>query len=161
MIKAGGLYVLGTERHESRRIDNQLRGRSGRQGDPGESRFYLSLGDELMRRFNGAALESLLTRLNLPDDVPIEAKMVTRAIKSAQTQVEQQNFEVRKNVLKYDEVMNQQRKVIYAERRRILEGENLQQQVKDMLTDVITATLTVRPSKATPRTGTSTRCGRR
>src|SRR6201999_2250989 len=139
VIEAGGLYVLGTERHESRRIDNQLRGRSGRQGDPGESRFYLSLGDELMRRFNGAALESLLTRLNLPDDVPIEAKMVTRAIKSAQTQVEQQNFEVRKNVLKYDEVMNQQRKVIYAERRRILEGENLQQQAHDMLVAVITA----------------------
>src|SRR6201988_3669041 len=139
VIEAGGLYVLGTERHESRRIDNQLRGRSGRQGDPGESRFYLSLGDELMRRFNGAALESLLTRLNLPDDVPIEAKMVTRAIKSAQTQVEQQNFEVRKNVLKYDEVMNQQRKVIYEERRRILEGENLQQQAHDMLVDVITA----------------------
>jgi preprotein translocase subunit SecA len=139
VIEAGGLYVLGTERHESRRIDNQLRGRSGRQGDPGESRFYLSLGDELMRRFNGAALESLLTRLNLPDDVPIEAKMVTRAIKSAQTQVEQQNFEVRKNVLKYDEVMNQQRKVIYEERRRILEGENLQQQAHDMLVDVIAA----------------------
>jgi preprotein translocase subunit SecA len=139
VIEAGGLYVLGTERHESRRIDNQLRGRSGRQGDPGESRFYLSLGDELMRRFNGAALESLLTRLNLPDDVPIEAKMVTRAIKSAQTQVEQQNFEVRKNVLKYDEVMNQQRKVIYAERRRILEGEDLQKQATDMLKDVITA----------------------
>ncbi len=139
VIEAGGLYVLGTERHESRRIDNQLRGRSGRQGDPGESRFYLSLGDELMRRFNGAALESLLTRLNLPDDVPIEAKMVTRAIKSAQTQVEQQNFEVRKNVLKYDEVMNQQRKVIYAERRRILEGENLQQQAHEMLVAVITA----------------------
>ena len=111
MRDAGGLYVLGTERHESRRIDNQLRGRSGRQGDPGESRFYLSLGDELMRRFNGATLESMMTRLNLPDDVPIEAKMVTRAIKSAQTQVEQQNFEIRKNVLKYDEVMNQQRKV--------------------------------------------------
>jgi preprotein translocase subunit SecA len=139
VIEAGGLYVLGTERHESRRIDNQLRGRSGRQGDPGESRFYLSLGDELMRRFNGAALETLLTRLNLPDDVPIEAGMVTRAIKSAQTQVEQQNFEVRKNVLKYDEVMNQQRKVIYAERRRILEGENLQEQAHDMLVDVITA----------------------
>jgi preprotein translocase subunit SecA len=139
VIESGGLYVLGTERHESRRIDNQLRGRSGRQGDPGESRFYLSLGDELMRRFNGAALETLLTRLNLPDDVPIEAKMVTRAIKSAQTQVEQQNFEVRKNVLKYDEVMNQQRKVIYAERRRILEGENLQQQAHDMLVDVVTA----------------------
>ncbi|ART71519.1 preprotein translocase subunit SecA [Mycobacterium dioxanotrophicus] len=139
VVAAGGLYVLGTERHESRRIDNQLRGRSGRQGDPGESRFYLSLGDELMRRFNGATLESLLTRLNLPDDVPIEAKMVTRAIKSAQTQVEQQNFEVRKNVLKYDEVMNQQRKVIYEERRMILEGENLQKQAHDMLVDVITA----------------------
>ncbi|MBV8347210.1 MAG: preprotein translocase subunit SecA, partial [Mycolicibacterium sp.] len=139
VIEAGGLYVLGTERHESRRIDNQLRGRSGRQGDPGESRFYLSLGDELMRRFNGATLESLLTRLNLPDDVPIEAKMVTRAIKSAQTQVEQQNFEVRKNVLKYDEVMNQQRKVVYAERRRILEGENLKEQALEMVRDVITA----------------------
>ncbi|MFE3055693.1 preprotein translocase subunit SecA [Nocardia sp. NPDC059239] len=136
---AGGLYVLGTERHESRRIDNQLRGRSGRQGDPGESRFYLSLGDELMRRFNGAALESIMTRLNLPDDVPIEAKMVSRAIKSAQTQVEQQNFEIRKNVLKYDEVMNQQRKVIYAERARILEGEDMEGQVQEMITDVITA----------------------
>jgi preprotein translocase subunit SecA len=139
VIEAGGLYVLGTERHESRRIDNQLRGRSGRQGDPGESRFYLSLADELMRRFNGATLEALLTRLNLPDDVPIEAKMVTRAIKSAQTQVEQQNFEIRKYVLKYDEVMNQQRKVIYAERHRILEGENLKDQAHDMLVDVITA----------------------
>ena len=137
--EVGGLYVLGTERHESRRIDNQLRGRSGRQGDPGESRFYLSLGDELMRRFNGATLEALLTRLNLPDDVPIEAKMVTRAIKSAQTQVEQQNFEIRKNVLKYDEVMNQQRKVIYEERRLILEGEDLKSQAHDMLVDVVTA----------------------
>ncbi|TEA08086.1 preprotein translocase subunit SecA [Mycobacteroides salmoniphilum] len=137
--EAGGLYVLGTERHESRRIDNQLRGRSGRQGDPGESRFYLSLGDELMRRFNGAALETILTRMNVPDDVPIEAKMVTSAIKSAQTQVEQQNFEVRKNVLKYDEVMNLQRKVIYAERRRILDGENLQPQIEEMITDTIAA----------------------
>ncbi|MCW1959142.1 MAG: preprotein translocase subunit SecA, partial [Mycobacterium sp.] len=137
--EVGGLYVLGTERHETRRIDNQLRGRSGRQGDPGESRFYLSLGDELMRRFNGATLEALLTRLNLPDDVPIEAKMVTRAIKSAQTQVEQQNFEIRKNVLKYDEVMNQQRKVIYAERRRILDGEDMEGQAHEMLVDVITA----------------------
>ncbi|MDI9918914.1 preprotein translocase subunit SecA [Rhodococcus sp. IEGM 1379] len=136
---AGGLYVLGTERHESRRIDNQLRGRSGRQGDPGESRFYLSLGDELMRRFNGSALESIMTRLNLPDDVPIEAKMVSKAIKSAQTQVEQQNFEIRKNVLKYDEVMNQQRTVIYKERRQILEGEDMEGQVEQMITDVITA----------------------
>ncbi|WP_433732289.1 preprotein translocase subunit SecA [Nocardia sp. CA-129566] len=136
---AGGLYVLGTERHESRRIDNQLRGRSGRQGDPGESRFYLSLGDELMRRFNGAALEAIMTRLNLPDDVPIEAKMVSKAIKSAQTQVEQQNFEIRKNVLKYDEVMNQQRTVIYGERNRILRGEDMEGQVQEMITDVITA----------------------
>ncbi|WP_280457545.1 preprotein translocase subunit SecA [Nocardia carnea] len=137
--EAGGLYVLGTERHDSRRIDNQLRGRAGRQGDPGESRFYLSLGDELMRRFNGAALESIMTRLNLPDDVPIEAKMVSKAIKSAQTQVEQQNFEIRKNVLKYDEVMNQQRTVIYSERNRILRGEDMEGQVQSMITDVITA----------------------
>ncbi|SIS15751.1 protein translocase subunit secA [Williamsia sterculiae] len=137
--EAGGLYVLGTERHESRRIDDQLRGRSGRQGDPGESRFYLSLGDELMRRFNGAALESIMNRVNLPDDVPIEAKMVTKAIRSAQTQVEQQNFEVRKNVLKYDEVMNQQRKVIYAERRTILEGEDHGAEVRRMIDDVIAA----------------------
>ncbi|MGW4092512.1 preprotein translocase subunit SecA [Nocardia sp. NPDC004750] len=137
--EAGGLYVLGTERHESRRIDNQLRGRSGRQGDPGESRFYLSLGDELMRRFNGAALEAIMTRLNLPDDVPIEAKMVSKAIKSAQTQVEQQNFEIRKNVLKYDEVMNQQRTVIYGERDRILRGEDMEGQVQSMITDVVSA----------------------
>lgn len=139
VIEAGGLYVLGTERHESRRIDNQLRGRSGRQGDPGESRFYLSLGDELMRRFNAAALDAIMTRFNLPDDVPIEAKMVTRAIRSAQTQVEEQNFEIRKNVLKYDEVMNEQRKVIYAERREILEGENHREQILQMVADVVGA----------------------
>ncbi|MBB5955179.1 preprotein translocase subunit SecA [Saccharothrix tamanrassetensis] len=135
--EAGGLYVLGTERHESRRIDNQLRGRSGRQGDPGESRFYLSLKDELMRRFNAAMVETVMTRLKVPDDVPIEHKMVTRAIRSAQTQVEQQNFEIRKNVLKYDEVMNEQRKVIYAERRRVLDGEDLREQVEHMITGVV------------------------
>uniref|UniRef100_UPI00037ED839 preprotein translocase subunit SecA n=1 Tax=Saccharomonospora saliphila TaxID=369829 RepID=UPI00037ED839 len=139
VIEAGGLYVLGTERHESRRIDNQLRGRSGRQGDPGESRFYLSLGDDLMRRFNAAMVERVMTTMRLPDDVPIEHKMVSRAIKSAQTQVEQQNMEIRKNVLKYDEVLNQQRKVIYAERRRVLEGENLREQVEHMLGDVVAA----------------------
>jgi preprotein translocase subunit SecA len=139
VIAAGGLYVLGTERHEARRIDNQLRGRSGRQGDPGESRFYLSLRDELMVRFNGPLVESIMTRLRMDDDIPIEAKMVTRAIQSAQTQVEQQNFEIRKNVLKYDEVMDLQRKVIYAERRRVLEGEDLREQVQHMMTDVITA----------------------
>jgi preprotein translocase subunit SecA len=139
VIAAGGLYVLGTERHEARRIDNQLRGRSGRQGDPGESRFYLSLRDELMVRFNGPLVESIMTRLRMEEDVPIEAKMVTRAIQSAQTQVEQQNFEIRKNVLKYDEVMDLQRKVIYTERRRVLEGEDLRDQVQHMITDVITA----------------------
>jgi preprotein translocase subunit SecA len=136
---AGGLYVLGTERHESRRIDNQLRGRSGRQGDPGESRFYLSLGDDLMRRFNGQLVESIMNRFNLPDDVPIEAGMVTKAIRSAQTQVEQQNFEIRKNVLKYDEVLNKQRTVIYEERRRVLDGENIQSQIEHMLEDVLRA----------------------
>ncbi|MCW0213367.1 MAG: preprotein translocase subunit SecA [Pseudonocardia sp.] len=140
--EAGGLYVLGTERHESRRIDNQLRGRAGRQGDPGESRFYLSLGDDLMRRFNGAVVESIMNRFNLPEDVPIEAKMVTRAIRSAQTQVEQQNFEIRKNVLKYDEVLNQQRMVIYTERRRVLDGEDVQDQVRAMLADVVGAYVT-------------------
>jgi preprotein translocase subunit SecA len=137
--EAGGLYVLGTERHEARRIDNQLRGRSGRQGDPGESRFYLSLGDELMRRFNGQLVESIMNRFNLPDDVPIEAGMVTKAIRSAQTQVEQQNFEIRKNVLKYDEVLNKQRTVIYDERRLVLAGENIQEQIEHMLADVVGA----------------------
>ena len=125
VIAAGGLYVLGTERHESRRIDNQLRGRSGRQGDPGESALLPVAGRRADAPLQRRDARDDLTRLNLPDDVPIEAKMVARAIQSAQTQVEQQNFEIRKDVLKYDEVMNQQRKVIYAERRRILEGENL------------------------------------
>lgn len=139
VTELGGLYVLGTERHESRRIDNQLRGRSGRQGDPGESRFYLSLQDELMRRFNSAMVEAFLTRFNVPDDVPIEAKMVSRAIQSAQSQVEAQNFEIRKNVLKYDEVMNRQRLVIYGERHRVLDGEDLQDQVRTFLDDAIEA----------------------
>ncbi|MCB5912058.1 preprotein translocase subunit SecA [Streptomyces pinistramenti] len=135
----GGLYVLGTERHESRRIDNQLRGRSGRQGDPGESRFYLSLGDDLMRLFKAQMVERVMAMANVPDDVPIENKMVTRAIASAQSQVEQQNFETRKNVLKYDEVLNRQREVIYGERRRVLEGEDLQDQVKHFMNDTIDA----------------------
>ncbi|MFC6886818.1 MULTISPECIES: preprotein translocase subunit SecA [Actinomadura] len=137
VVEAGGLYVLATERHESRRIDNQLRGRSGRQGDPGESRFYLSLEDDLMRLFNSARVESIMTRLNIPDDVPIESKIVSNAIKSAQSQVEQQNFEMRKNVLKYDEVLNRQRKVIYAERRKVLEGEDLHEQVRRMIDEVV------------------------
>jgi preprotein translocase subunit SecA len=137
VVEAGGLYVLGTERHESRRIDNQLRGRSGRQGDPGESRFYLSLGDELMQRFNATAVESIMDRLNIPDDIPIESKMVTRSIRSAQTQVEQQNAEIRKNVLKYDEVLDLQRTVVYEERRRVLAGEDLHEQVRNMIDDVL------------------------
>jgi len=135
----GGLYVLGTERHESRRIDNQLRGRSGRQGDPGESRFYLSLQDELMRRFRAGAVEAVMERFNIPEDVPIESKMVTRQIKSAQAQIEGQNAEIRKNVLKYDEVLNKQRTVIYAERLRVLNGEDLHEQVRTMIDDVIGA----------------------
>ncbi len=133
----GGLYVLGTERHESRRIDNQLRGRSGRQGDPGESRFYLSLGDDLMRLFKAQMVERVMAMANVPDDVPIENKMVTRAIASAQSQVEQQNFEIRKNVLKYDEVLNRQREVIYGERRRVLEGEDLREQIAHFMDDTI------------------------
>lgn len=137
--EAGGLYVLGTERHESRRIDNQLRGRSGRQGDPGQTRFYLSMRDELMVRFGGQTMENWMNRLNVPDDVPVEAKMVTSAMKGAQTQVEQQNFEMRKNVLKYDEVMNEQRKVIYKERRQILDGADVAPQVRNMIEETITA----------------------
>ncbi|MET8861601.1 preprotein translocase subunit SecA [Nonomuraea sp. NPDC004580] len=137
VTKLGGLYVLGTERHESRRIDNQLRGRSGRQGDPGESRFYLSLGDDLMRLFNSARVEMIMTRLNIPDDQPIESGIVSKAIASAQHQVEQQNFEIRKDVLKYDEVMDRQRKVIYAERRRVLEGADLHEQVRGFIGEVI------------------------
>ena len=125
VVERGGLYVLGTERHESRRIDNQLRGRSGRQGDPGESRFYLSLGDDLMRLFASDRIGRIMDRLKWPEDEPIQARMVTRAIETAQKNVEEQNFEIRKNVLKYDEVMNTQRQVIYGERRKILEGRDL------------------------------------
>jgi preprotein translocase subunit SecA len=137
VVDLGGLYVLGTERHESRRIDNQLRGRSGRQGDPGESRFYLSLEDDLMRLFNPGIVESVLTMAKIPEDLPIENRMVTRAIASAQGQVESQNFEIRKNVLKYDDVLNRQREVIYAERRKVLEGEDLAEQVGHFIDDVI------------------------
>ncbi|MQA84975.1 MAG: preprotein translocase subunit SecA [Streptosporangiales bacterium] len=137
VVKLGGLYVVGTERHESRRIDNQLRGRSGRQGDPGESRFYLSLQDDLMRLFNSARVEAMMERLSMPDNVPIESKIVTNAIRSAQSQVEQQNFEIRKNVLKYDEVLNRQRQVIYAERRKVLEGADLSEQIRHMIDDVV------------------------
>jgi preprotein translocase subunit SecA len=137
VVELGGLYVLATERHESRRIDNQLRGRAARQGDPGRTRFYLSLEDDLMKRFNAAMVDAFLTRFNVPDDVPIEAKMVSRAIQSAQGQVEAQNFEIRKNVLKYDEVLNRQRQVIYGERQRVLHGENLEDEVRTFLDETI------------------------
>ncbi|MGI8808750.1 MAG: preprotein translocase subunit SecA [Acidimicrobiales bacterium] len=132
----GGLYVLGSERHESRRIDNQLRGRSGRQGDPGESRFFLSLEDELMRLFATGAMSWVMGKA-LPDDVPIEAKMVTKAIERAQNTVEQRNAEIRKDVLKYDEVMNEQRKVIYARRMQILDGEDLRERTFEILESAI------------------------
>ncbi len=136
----GGLYVLGTERHESRRIDNQLRGRSGRQGDPGESRFYLSLDDDLMRLFATGAMQWAMTK-SLPDDVPIESKMVSKAIERAQTTVEQKNAETRKNVLKYDEVMNEQRKVIYRRRDQILEGADLRAEAIEYLAEAVDATI--------------------
>ncbi|WP_341928245.1 preprotein translocase subunit SecA [Nocardioides psychrotolerans] len=138
----GGLYVVGTERHESRRIDNQLRGRSGRQGDPGESRFYLSLEDELMRLFKSEWVDRVLQMLKIPDDVPIENKRVTGAIANAQGQVESQNFESRKNVLKYDDVMDRQRQVIYGERREVLEGADLREQISTFIDDVVTGYVT-------------------
>ena len=141
VVELGGLFVLGTERHESRRIDNQLRGRSGRQGDPGVSRFYLSLEDDLMRMFASDRVASIMQRLKWPDDEPIEAKMVSKAVENAQKQIEELNYERRKNVLKYDEVMNGQREAIYGERRKILEGQDLREEsigfVQDLVTDVV------------------------
>ena len=137
VVAAGGLYVLGTERHESRRIDNQLRGRSGLQGDPGESRFYLSLEDDLMRMFNADKVAHIMEWLKTPPEVPIESKTVSRSIRSAQTQVEQQNFEIRKDLLKYDDVMNRQRQVIYAERLQVLEGADMHEQIRGMIDDVV------------------------
>ena len=139
VVSLGGLYVLGTERHESRRIDNQLRGRSGRQGDPGESRFYLSLQDELMRRFNSGLVERFLGASGMPEETPLESKIVSNAIKSAQTQVESLNFEMRKNVLKYDDVMNKQREVVYSERREVLEGADIKELAKKFLEETLTA----------------------
>ncbi len=122
MLAAGGLHILGTERHESRRIDNQLRGRAGRQGDPGSSRFYLSLEDDLMRIFGAERITGLMERLGMEEDVPIEHGLINRAIENAQKKVEGHNFDIRKNLLEYDDVMNQQRKTVYALRRQVLEG---------------------------------------
>ncbi len=139
VLAAGGLYVIGTERHDSRRIDNQLRGRSGRQGDPGKSRFYLSLQDDLMRLFNASAVDSIMGRLNIPEDMPIEAKMVSRAVANAQRQVESRNFDIRKNVLKYDDVLNDQRKVVYSSRQALVEGddEEVQRLASSYIDDVV------------------------
>lgn len=137
VVEAGGLYVIGTERHDSRRIDNQLRGRSGRQGDPGGSRFYLSLRDDLMRRFQTDRVAAIMNRLSIPDDVPIEHSMVSKAVERAQRQVESQNFEIRKNVLKYDEVMNVQRQLIYKWRQGILENTGVDQLIDDWIEDAV------------------------
>ncbi|MDR0416983.1 MAG: preprotein translocase subunit SecA, partial [Propionibacteriaceae bacterium] len=139
VVEAGGLYVIGSERHDSRRIDNQLRGRSGRQGDPGESRFYLSLGDNLMRLFKGDMVDWFMRALKVPDDVPIEDKRITKMIQSAQEQVEAQNFEMRKNVLKYDDVMNRQRYVVYGDRRKVLDGADVSERLRDAVTKVVTS----------------------
>jgi len=136
VLELGGLYVLGTERHESRRIDNQLRGRSGRQGDPGESRFYISLEDDLMRRFQGERIQSIMDKLNLPDEERIEQNMVTKSIERAQAQVESLNFEIRKNVLKFDQVLNQQREVIYKWRRNLLISEDISDLLKEWFEDI-------------------------
>ena len=152
VVECGGLYVLGTERHESRRIDNQLRGRSGRQGDPGESRFYLSLEDDLMRMFASDKVASIMERLKWPDDEAIEAKMVSRAVENAQRQIEELNYERRKNVLKYDEVMNGQREAIYGERRKILEGQDISEETRRFVEDVVSATVAERlPRRRLPR----------
>ena len=152
VVQAGGLYVIGTERHEARRIDNQLRGRSGRQGDPGASRFYLSLEDSLMRIFNGERLQRIMNTLNLPDDEPITAKMVSRAIEGAQKKVEGYNFDIRKHLLDYDDVMNQQRTAIYKIRKRVLQGKELDALLLDMLADVISEFLDkFVPEKAPPQ----------
>src|SRR6202007_1907485 len=137
----GGLYVLGTERHEARRIDNQLRGRSGRQGDPGETRFYLSGQDDLVRLFAGDRIFNIMERFKLPDDQPMEAKILSRQIENAQKKVEEQNFVMRKNVLKYDDVLNRRRDRIYEQRRQVLEGEDMSDQVKLWIDEVIEDTV--------------------
>ena len=134
---AGGLFIIGTERHDSRRIDNQLRGRAGRQGDPGETRFYLSLEDDLMRLFGGERMQNMMDRFNLDEDTPIENKMLTRSIENAQTSVESRNFQARKNTLEYDDVMNQQREIIYGQRKQVLDGMDLKDRIQKMIADAI------------------------
>jgi preprotein translocase subunit SecA len=141
VLDLGGLYVLGTERHEARRIDNQLRGRSGRQGDPGETRFYLSGQDDLVRLFAGDRIYNIMNRFKIPDDQPMEASILSKQIENAQKKVEEQNFVARKNVLKYDDVMNTQRMVIYEQRRRVLEGEDLSDEVREWIRETVETTV--------------------
>ncbi len=137
VLKAGGLFIVGTERHESRRIDNQLRGRAGRQGDPGASRFFLSLEDDLMRLFGGERIQAIMDRFNLEEDVPIENKMVSNSVESAQRKLESRNFAIRKNVLQYDDVMNRQREIIYGQRAQVLNGDNIKDQIQKMISETI------------------------
>ncbi len=139
--EAGGLFIIGTERHDSRRIDNQLRGRAGRQGDPGESRFYLSLDDDLMRLFGGERITGLMERLDLGEDIPIENKMLTKGIENAQTSVESRNFQARKNTLEYDDVMNRQREIIYGQRKNVLDGANLQKEISGFISNIVSETV--------------------
>ena len=133
MRQAGGLFIVGTERHESRRIDNQLRGRAGRQGDPGETRFYLSMQDDIMRLFGSERIMNMMETLGIDEDTPIDAKILSGAIENAQKSVESRNYQSRKNVLEYDDVMNVQRKIIYEQRRQVLDGEDLQKNIQSMM----------------------------
>ena len=137
VVALGGLHILGTERHDSRRIDNQLRGRAGRQGDPGSSRFYLSLQDDLLRIFGGERMQNLMLRLGMEEDVPIESKLITKRIAAAQKAVEAQNFESRKHLLEYDDVMNKQRQAVYGMRRQLLEGVDQKERVMEMARGVV------------------------
>ncbi|MCI9668414.1 MAG: preprotein translocase subunit SecA, partial [Oscillospiraceae bacterium] len=139
--EAGGLFIIGTERHESRRIDNQLRGRAGRQGDPGETKFFLSLEDDLMRLFGGDRIQSLMNAIGAEDDLPIEAKILTNSIENAQSKVEARNFAIRKNVLQYDDVMNRQREIIYAQRSKVLDGEDVSGVIQKMIEEDVTSTV--------------------
>ena len=141
VIAVGGLKIIGTERHESRRIDNQLRGRSGRQGDPGESRFYLGMDDDLLKLFGGDAMNAVTGRLNLDDDTPIQSKILTKMIESSQMKVEGRNFSSRKYVLSYDDVMNAQREIIYTQRREVLDGNDMHDYVVSMMSDVCEMTV--------------------
>ncbi|MFR4008962.1 MAG: hypothetical protein ACLT0Y_06610 [Christensenellales bacterium] len=137
VVQAGGLHIIGTERHESRRIDNQLRGRAGRQGDPGSSRFYVALEDDLMRLFGSERIQGLIERLNPGDESPMDVKMLSKQIETAQRRIESRNFEIRTHVLQYDDVMNQQREIIYAQRRAVLMGEDMKANIQEMLSMLI------------------------